>query len=87
MRNSSSQQVLKRPSEFVEKPEEDDRETESESYEMVLGESMDSEEVRNDWIDAVERILEEESWERSQQHTRRNFEHASVHNEASKRYL
>lgn len=77
---------MERPSKAKEKPQEESVEPEGpEGYEMVLGESMDSREVRNDWIDAVERILEEESWERSQQHTRRNFEHASVHNEASKR--
>lgn len=83
MADSKSQQVIERPLKAVEKQEEESEEPEG--YEMVLGDSMDSRDVRNDWIDAVERILREESWERSQQHARRNFEHASVHNEASKR--
>lgn len=50
--------------------------------EMLLGDSFGSERAKDGWVDAVDRILEEESWSRSQQHRRRNFEYASIQNEA-----
>lgn len=57
------------------------REREIEGYEMILGRSMDSKEARTQWIDTVEEVLEEESFERAQQHIRNNFDNPSVHNE------
>lgn len=54
---------------------------EIEGYEMLVGEGMESEEARNDFIDSVEKILEFESLERGQQHSRKNFDHAARHSE------
>ena len=52
-----------------------------EGYEMLVGNAMDTEEARNQWIDTVEKLLEIESLERGQQHLQKNFDHAPVHNE------
>lgn len=41
---------------------------------MLIGESMDSPETRNRWIDVVERILEEESFEHGEQHMMKQFD-------------
>lgn len=64
---------------------EKSEENKYEGHEMLVGESMDSKQARNEWIDAVEKILEDESLERGQQHLRKNFDNAAIHNE-SKRY-
>lgn len=63
---------------------EKSEENKLEGHEMLIGESMDSEETRNQWIDAVEKILEDESLEKGQQHLRKNFDNAAVHNEPEK---
>lgn len=52
-----------------------------EGYEMLIGNAMDTEEARNQWIDTVEKLLELESLERGQQHLQKNFDHAPTHNE------
>ena len=52
-----------------------------EGYEMLVGEGHDSEEARDEWIDEVENLLEFESLEKGQQHTRKNFNNPSTHNE------
>lgn len=68
--------LLKQDKEEV-KPEidEDDNNTlDPERQEMLVGDSFDTEEARDKWIDSVERILENESFERGQQHLRKNFD-------------
>lgn len=62
-----------------EKPENPERRLNG--YEMVVGNSDDSVEARNEFIDEVEKLLEFESLERGQKHLRKNFEHAAVHSE------
>lgn len=57
------------------------RRKEIEGYEMIIGRSSDSKQARTQWADAVDKILENESFDRAQQHLRTNFENAAVHNE------
>lgn len=70
----------------VTKPKKDSKSEKPErkeigGYEMILGRGTDSRKARNEWAEAVEKLLEEESFERAQQHSRKNFQNASVHNE------
>ena len=59
---------------FQENPEQEKREEEDdEEHEMLIGRSMDAEPARDRWIDAVEKILENESLENGEQHVRKNF--------------
>lgn len=74
----------------VEDPQGKTRETSEEEegiegYEMLIGEGMESEAARNNWIDEVEKLLEFQSLERGQQHRRKNFDNPSVHND--RKYL
>lgn len=54
------------------------KEKEIEGYEMIIGRSKDSKEARTRWMETVEKILENESFEKAQQHTRKNFENPTV---------
>lgn len=40
---------------------------------MLVGRSSDSRETRNQWIDAVERSMEEDGFEKGQKHLRRGL--------------
>lgn len=57
---------------FEENSEQENEE--DEEREMLVGRSMDAEPARDRWIDAVEKILENESLENGEQHVRRNFD-------------
>lgn len=61
---------------FQENPEKENREEDEdrEEHEMLIGRSMDAEPARDRWIDAVEKILENESLENGEQHIRKNFD-------------
>ena len=52
-----------------------------EGREMLVGEGMESEEARNDFIDSVENLLEFRSLEEGKQHSRKNFDYAAEHSE------
>lgn len=52
---------------------EDDCVSDPDEREMLVGESFDSRETRDRWIDSVEKILENESFERGKKHIRRNL--------------
>lgn len=67
-----------------DKTREGDPTEEIDGYEMLVGEGMESEGARNDFIAPVERLLEFESLERGQQHSRKNFDHAAEHSEMFK---
>lgn len=43
-------------------------------FKMLLGEAKDTEKVRDKWINAVERILELESFEKGEMHLKRKFD-------------
>lgn len=66
----------RRPLEDESNPEE-----KIEGYEMLVGNSMDCKEARNKFIDGVEKLLEFESLERGQQHSRKNFDNAAAQSE------
>lgn len=53
--------------------EKDQDSSDTEEYEMLVGNSFDTAGARDRWIDSVERILENESFERKEKHLRRNF--------------
>lgn len=58
-----------------ETPEQEKEEAEEEEeHEMLVGRSMDAEPARDRWIDAVEKILENESLENGEQHLRKEFD-------------
>lgn len=53
--------------------EVDKSEKRSERRKMLVGRSFDTESARDRWIDSVERLLENESFERGEKHMRTNF--------------
>ncbi|MFQ3275565.1 MAG: hypothetical protein ACI9LV_000880 [Candidatus Nanohaloarchaea archaeon] len=55
------------------KPGEEEDSPDSENREMLVGDSFDAQEARDRWIDSVERILENESFDRKQKHARKNL--------------
>lgn len=57
-----------------ENSEQENRAEEDEEHEMLIGRSMDAEPARDRWIDAVEKILENESLEAGEQHLRKSFD-------------
>lgn len=60
------------PSESMEKQAKEKKSPEG--YKMLIGEGKDSVEARDKWIDAVEKMLEHESFEKGEKHARKGFE-------------
>lgn len=46
----------------------------SDEYKMILGDSMDTEKARDKWINAVERALEFEAFEKGEKHLDRGLD-------------
>lgn len=69
---------VERP-EVEEEPENPDEMIEG--HEMLIGEIQASEEACDRFIDSVKQLLEFESFERGNQHSRKNFEYAAEHSE------
>jgi hypothetical protein len=72
--------LLKQDKEEI-KPEIDESENNTldpERQEMLVGDSFDTEEARDQWIDSIEIILENESFERGQKHLRKNFDEVRI---------
>ena len=63
--------------EEVEQPQienlEEEENEEEEEHEMLVGRSRDEETVRDRWIDAVEKVMENEGFERGEKHLRRDL--------------
>lgn len=62
------------PKENSEQENEEEEDEQDEEHEMLIGRSMDAEPARDRWIDAVEKILVNESLEGGEQHVRKNFD-------------
>lgn len=65
--------LLKQEKLGPENLEQEDDQPDLDEFEVLLGNSMDSERTRDRWIDAVERIMEEQAFEQGKIHSRRNF--------------
>ena len=73
--------IRRKSGEGSEKSREKENEGDIDGYEMLVGDSCDSKEARNQFIDSAENLLEFESMRRGQKHRRKNFDNAAAHSE------